>query len=108
VFNYETLINFQPQLMQKHLSLAPTLFGRAKALKLLINSGEISLGGNAKLKIYGTLKCSSGKRMKVENRVFFRDENEAIASGFRPCGHCMREKYLETRKQIKLINNLIT
>ena len=80
--------------MKTHLSLSPTKFGRARALKKLLLSGEISIGGNAKLKIYGTLNCSSGKRMKVENRVFFKDENEAISVGFRPCGHCMRERYL--------------
>jgi len=31
----------------------------------------ICFGGNTKLKIYGTLNCSSGKRMKKQNRVFF-------------------------------------
>lgn len=80
--------------MIKHLMLSNTKFGRLRILKQLINAKEISIGGNAKLKIYGTLNCSSGKRMKVENRVFFKHESEAILVGFRPCGHCMREKYL--------------
>jgi methylphosphotriester-DNA--protein-cysteine methyltransferase len=80
--------------MTKHISLANTKFARSRILKQKINSGEITLGGNLKLKIYGTLTCASGKRMKTKNRVFFRGENEAVASGFRPCGHCMREKYL--------------
>ncbi|PWK16865.1 metal binding Ada-like protein [Arcicella aurantiaca] len=80
--------------MIKHLTLSNTKFGRSKALKMLINFDEISIGGNAKLKIYGTLKCSSGKRMNIENRVFFKNETEAILAGFRPCGHCMRDKYL--------------
>lgn len=53
----------------------------------------IRFGGNRKLKIYGTLSCTSGKTMKRENRVFFTTENEAINNGFRPCGHCMKEKY---------------
>jgi methylphosphotriester-DNA--protein-cysteine methyltransferase len=79
--------------MVKHLTLSDTKFGRSRALKILINTNEISVGGNAKLKIYGTLKCSSGKRMKLENRVFFKNESEAILAGFRPCGHCMRDKY---------------
>lgn len=60
-----------------------------------IKNGEICFGGNRKLKIYGTLKCSSGKRMKRENRVFFLSESEAIKNGFRPCGHCMKTEYLK-------------
>ena len=80
--------------MKKHITLSNTKFGRSRALKMMINTDEISLGGNLKLEIYGTLNCASGKRMKTENRVFFKNENQAIAEGFRPCGHCMREKYL--------------
>jgi len=53
----------------------------------------IALAGNRKLKIYGQLHCVSGKRMKKVNRVFFVNEAEAIASGFRPCGRCMNIKY---------------
>jgi len=54
---------------------------------------EIRLGGNRKLKIYGTLRCNSGKKMKSDNRVFFSTENEAIQNGFRPCGQCMKQQY---------------
>jgi methylphosphotriester-DNA--protein-cysteine methyltransferase len=32
--------------------------------------------------------------MKRANRVFFSNEAEAFALGFRPCGHCMRASYL--------------
>jgi methylphosphotriester-DNA--protein-cysteine methyltransferase len=60
-----------------------------------IKNAEICFGGNRKLKIYGTLKCSSGKRMKRENRVFFSSENQALSNGFRPCGHCMKSEYLK-------------
>ena len=66
--------------------------------KRMIKDGRIQLAGNQKLKIYGTLHCSSGKRMKKENRVFFSSEKEAIQNGLRPCGHCMREAYLEWKK----------
>ena len=62
-------------------------------LRMLIRKGEITLGGNKKLKIYGLLSCKSGKRMKAENRVFFTDEQQAIANGFRPCGNCKRNLY---------------
>lgn len=61
-----------------------------KSLFKLIRHGEIKLAGNARLKIYGTLACGSGKRMKKENRVFFTSEDEAIRHGFRPCKRCMR------------------
>jgi methylphosphotriester-DNA--protein-cysteine methyltransferase len=58
-----------------------------------IRSGEVILGGNAKLKVYGKLNCKSGKRMKVENRVFFGSKKEALQNGYRPCGHCMKKEY---------------
>ncbi|MGV3613445.1 MAG: Ada metal-binding domain-containing protein [Fluviicola sp.] len=58
-----------------------------------LKNGEICFGGNQKLKIYGTLNCSSGKRMKRENRVFFSSKHEAREKGFRPCGHCMKTDY---------------
>lgn len=79
--------------MRKHADLGANRFSRLRQLKLLIDKGEIRLGGNANLKIYGTLNCKSGKRLKVKNRVFFRDEEEAIQEGYRPCGHCMRAQY---------------
>jgi methylphosphotriester-DNA--protein-cysteine methyltransferase len=51
------------------------------------------LAGNRKLKIYGSIRCSSGKRMKMENRVFFLSAKEAEEKEFRPCGHCMKVAY---------------
>jgi hypothetical protein len=62
-------------------------------LRKLIRQNKISMGGNERLKIYGALQCRSGKRMKKGNRVFFVSENEAIKHGYRPCGHCMKNKY---------------
>jgi len=73
--------------MIQHLEISGT------DLKNKIKRKEICFGGNQKLKIYGTLKCTSGKRMKIENRVFFASEHEALEIGFRPCGHCMKTKY---------------
>ncbi|MES2131167.1 MAG: Ada metal-binding domain-containing protein [Bacteroidota bacterium] len=58
-----------------------------------IRKKEINFAGNKKLKIFGTLHCKSGKRMKKENRVFFKSGSEAMAKGYRSCGHCMREEY---------------
>jgi len=64
-----------------------------KELRTAIRIGNIQFGGNTKLKIYGLLNCSSGKRMKRTNRVFFETEEEALAEGYRPCGNCMRFSY---------------
>ena len=65
-----------------------------------IKQKEICFGGNKKLKIYGTLQCMSGKRMKRENRVFFATKEEALQNGYRPCGHCMKAGYLKWRNEI--------
>jgi len=29
----------------------------------------------------------------VKNRVFFRDEGDAVAAGYRPCAVCMPDAY---------------
>jgi len=68
-------------------------------LKRAIRSQSIVLGGNIHLKIYGLLNCSSGKRMKKENRVFFSSLQEAMQYDYRPCGHCMRAKYKLWKQQ---------
>lgn len=85
--------------MVRHIDLAVTEAERKKFLSSLIRKGEITLGGYKKAKVYGHLNCAAGKRMKVEHRVFFVDEMDAIGNGYRPCGHCMREKYREWKAQ---------
>jgi len=70
----------------------------AQELRRLLLSGLIRYAGNRKLKIYGSLHCKSGERMKKGNRVFFNDENEALEKGYRPCGKCLRKKFLEWKK----------
>jgi methylphosphotriester-DNA--protein-cysteine methyltransferase len=76
-----------------HASLGTSEIEIRGNLGRLIRNGDITLGGYKKARIYGTLNCRSGKRMKIENRVFFKDEKEAISEGYRPCGHCLPEKY---------------
>lgn len=71
-------------------------------LRTFIERGAIALAGNWRLKIYGLLTCASGKRMKKVNRVFFKNEEEALKAGFRPCGHCMRLEYLRWRKASRI------
>jgi hypothetical protein len=57
------------------------------------------LAGNATLRIYGRLDCARAvaqlSRNYARHRVFFADENAAIAAGFRPCARCMPEQYAE-------------
>ncbi|MET3037734.1 Ada metal-binding domain-containing protein [Chryseobacterium sp. NRRL B-14859] len=78
--------------MTEHSLLSDSL------LRSKIRHQEIRLAGHKKLKIYGVLSCTSGKRMKKENRVFFRDVQEALQHHYRPCGHCMREEYKKWKK----------
>lgn len=81
--------------MIRHIDLGKDSVARQAAVRRLIHNKTITLGGNRPAKIYGRLSCTSGKRMKAENRVFFQNEAAAIAAGYRPCGHCMRKKYME-------------
>ena len=55
-------------------------------------------GGHRRLKIYGRLNSPSALRyiakgQYVKYRVFFKDEDTAIAAGYRPCAICMTEAY---------------
>lgn len=57
-----------------------------------------TLGGNKTTKIYGTFECKHAARAiarggYVNNRVFFADEQTAIAAGYRPCSGCLPEQY---------------
>src|SRR4051794_10894643 len=62
-------------------------------LHLAIRRGLITMGGYRKDKIYGKLRCWSGKKMFRQYRVFFASEEQALACGYRPCGHCMPREY---------------
>jgi methylphosphotriester-DNA--protein-cysteine methyltransferase len=66
------------------------------------SSSPGTLGGHRPTKVYGRLDCPTALRWiakgpYVQNRVFFADEDVAIAAGYRPCGHCLRPKYREWR-----------
>jgi methylphosphotriester-DNA--protein-cysteine methyltransferase len=62
-----------------------------------------TLGGNSKLRIYGQLDCGSARNALGKGyekiRVFFADEETAIAAGYRPCGNCMRAQYREWKSR---------
>lgn len=58
-----------------------------------------TFGGYRKNKIYGRMDCRAALRAiekggYIKERVFFADEQTAIAAGYRPCGVCMRENYV--------------
>jgi hypothetical protein len=70
-----------------------------------------TLGGTRRGRLYGRLDCPSALRALTRGgsyataRVFFADEVNAIAAGFRPCAVCMpsayrawKTKYPRTRK----------
>lgn len=57
-----------------------------------------NLGGYRPKKIYGRLDCPSALNHVARgtygrNRVFFADEETAVACGFRPCAKCMPDEY---------------
>lgn len=79
--------------MNQQTALGITTFAQLRKLAELKASGDIQFGGNKKLKIYGLLSCSSGKRMKAINRVFFKSTTEAVNLGYRPCAHCLPVAY---------------
>jgi len=74
-------------MMKMHDELSPG------EVRTQIKNKAICFAGNKKLKIFGRLNCKSGKRMLRKDRVFFKTAYEAKKSGFRPCGHCLKEKY---------------
>ena len=60
------------------------------------------LGGHRRTKVYGTMDCPVAlsllrRGFEPKHRVFFADEETAIAAGYRPCGACMRARYREWR-----------
>lgn len=63
-----------------------------------------SLGGyNGRVKIYGKLDCPSAmmwikKGYYVNHRVFFKNEEDAVLAGFRPCAVCMQQQYMKWKE----------
>ena len=56
------------------------------------------LGGHSRTRVYGRLDCPNAlsflrRGFEPRFRVFFADEETAIAAGYRPCGACLRAEY---------------
>jgi hypothetical protein len=79
--------------MIRHLALTD------QQLRLLLKARHITLAGHGPSRIYGLLRCPSGRKMGRKNRVFFANETEAITEGFRPCGRCLPLAYKIWRNQ---------
>ena len=63
-----------------------------------------TLGGHARTRVYGRLDCPVAlsllrRGFEPRHRVFFADEETAIAAGHRPCGACLRAKYREWKRR---------
>jgi hypothetical protein len=57
-----------------------------------------TLGGHRRSRVYGRLDCPSALRWiakghYVRHRVFFADEETAVAAGYRPCAVCLSDEY---------------
>jgi methylated-DNA-[protein]-cysteine S-methyltransferase len=62
-----------------------------------------TLGGHRRTKGYGRLDCPAALRWIAKghytaHRVFFADEETAIAAGYRPCAVCLPERYREWKE----------
>jgi methylphosphotriester-DNA--protein-cysteine methyltransferase len=65
-----------------------------------------TLGGHRRSRIYGRLDCRAALRAiarggYVTNRVFFLNERDAKAAGYRPCGVCMPKEYARWKATTK-------
>ena len=59
-----------------------------------------ALGGHWRSRVYGRLDCRAALRaiargQSVRNRVFFADEQTAVAAGYRPCAVCLPNEYAQ-------------
>ena len=75
-----------------------TLLGRGRTAPAVAHPRHP--GRTPAQQVYGRLDCPTALRwiakgQYVQHRVFFADEETAVAAGYRPCGHCLRERYRE-------------
>lgn len=64
------------------------LYKILKDWKTIRSSIPGKYAGYAPGRVFGTLDCAMGKRMKKENRVFFHTLEDAVRQGYRPCRSC--------------------
>ena len=66
--------------------------------RLYQSATPATLGGHRPGRLYGKLDCPAalraiGRGGYVKNRVFFVDEQTAIAAGYRPCAACLPDAH---------------
>jgi hypothetical protein len=71
------------------------------------------LGGHRRTRLYGRLDCAAARRAiarggYAKDRVFFADEETAVAAGFRPCAVCLPEHYARRKALRDLLPRLDT
>jgi methylphosphotriester-DNA--protein-cysteine methyltransferase len=64
----------------------------------VLSARKGTLGGHRRTKVYGRLDCPGALRWiakghYVRHRVFFADEETAVAAGYRPCAGCLPDRY---------------
>jgi hypothetical protein len=66
-----------------------------------------TLGGHRRTRVYGRLDCPVALSLIARgfdvrrHRVFFADEETAVAAGYRPCGACLREEYRRWKLELE-------
>jgi hypothetical protein len=85
------------------LDTVPKSGGRTYSLlgadrRLYRSTAPGRFGGHRKSRIYGRLDCPAALRAIVgggytAHRVFFADEQTAVAAGYRPCAVCLPGAY---------------
>ncbi|AEK63070.1 Ada metal-binding domain-containing protein [Collimonas fungivorans] len=63
-----------------------------------------ALGGHRRSRIYGRLDCRAALQAiarggYVKNRVFFLNQTDARAAGYRPCAVCLPQDYARWKMQ---------
>lgn len=63
----------------------------ALLLVLVVSSGALAAGpffGSVNSNVYHYPTCGQASRIKPDNEIWFSDEDEAVAKGYRPCNYC--------------------
>ena len=63
-----------------------------------------ALGGYRPHRVYGRLDCPAALRAiarggYVRNRVFFADQQTAVAAGYRPCAVCLPDEHAQRKAE---------
>lgn len=94
------LLNFVPQRQPAMTKPLQHIHLPDADIRRQIRHRQICWAGNKRLKIFGLLSCSRGKKMLRKNRVFFASASDAWQNNYRPCGHCMPIEYKKWKNEL--------